>query len=232
MVKDLLYMKQFISAIPVLLAVVYAGQAQAVTFAEISDAGDNLNTAQVIPSGAFSLDSISGNLFENDTDLFQIFLTGNQTFSATTRNAQTEQIPIDDLLGIPTELVADPQLFLFDSAGRGVYASDDSFGSLQPTLSSLGFSPSEAGIYYLAVSSSGYNPVSNGTKIFSEALSGEVIPNSSSFVVTDFVGASTTNGRYEIALSGAKAVPEPTSILGILSLGAWGIVKRLKNKIN
>ena len=151
-------MKQFISAIPVLLAVVYAGQAQAVTFAEISDAGDNLNTAQVIQSGAFSLDSISGNLFENDADLFQIFLTGNQTFSATTRNAQTEQIPIDDLLGIPTELVADPQLFLFDSAGRGVYANDDSFGSLQPTLSSLGFSPSEAGIYYLAISSSGYNP--------------------------------------------------------------------------
>ena len=221
-------MKQFISAVPILLAVFYAGQAQAVTFAEISDAGDKLNTAQVIPSGTFLLDSISGTLFENDADLFQIFLTGEQTFSATTRNAQTEQIPIDELLGIPTELVADPQLFLFDSAGRGMYANDDSFGSLQPTLSSLGFSPSEAGIYYLAISSSGYNPVSNGTRIFPDALSGEVLPNNSNFVVTDFVGTSNTNGRYEIALSGAKAVPEPTSILGILSLGAWGAVRRIK----
>lgn len=192
-------MKQFISAVPMLLAVFYAGQAQAVTFAEISDAGDNLNTAQVIPSGTFLLDSISGTLFENDADLFQIFLTGEQTFSATTRNAQTDQIPVDDILGIPTELAADPQLFLFDSAGRGVYANDDSFGSLQPTLSSLGFSPNEAGIYYLAVSSSGYNPVSNGTRIFPDALFGEVLPNNSNFVVTDFVGTSNTNGRYEIA---------------------------------
>ncbi|WP_009630164.1 DVUA0089 family protein [Synechocystis sp. PCC 7509] len=224
-------MKQFISAIPVLLAVVYAGQAQAVTFAEISDAGDNLNTAQVIPSGAFSLDSISGTLFENDADLFKIFLTGGQTFSATTRNAQTDQIPIDDLLGIPTELAADPQLFLFDSAGRGVYANDDSFGSLQPTLSSSGFSPTEAGIYYLAISSSGYNPVSNGTSIFPDATGGEVLPNNSNFVLTDFVGTSNTNGRYDIALSGAKAVPEPTSILGILSLSAWGAVRRMKKKV-
>lgn len=223
-------MKQFISAIPVLLAVVCAGQAQAVTFAEISDAGDNLNTAQVIPSGKFSLDSISGNLFENDADLFQIFLTGQQRFSATTRNAQTDQIPVDDLLGIPTKLAADPQLFLFDSVGRGVYANDDSFGSLQATLSSSMFSPTESGIYYLAISSSGYNPVSNGTRIFPDALSGEVLPSNSSFVLTDFVGTSTTNGRYEIALSGAKAVPEPTSILGILSLSAWGTVRLLKNK--
>lgn len=224
-------MKHFIPAIPVLLALVYAGQAQAVTFAESSDAGDNLNTAQVIPSGTFSLSSISGNLFENDADLFQIFLTGGQTFSATTKNAQTDQIPIDDLLGIPTELVADPQLFLFDSVGRGVYANDDRFGSLQATLSSSMFSPTESGIYYLAISSSGYNPVSNGTRIFPDALSDEVLPNNSGFVLTNFVGTSTTNGRYEIALSGAKAVPEPTSILGILALGAWGVVRRLKNKI-
>ncbi len=224
-------MKQFISAVPMLLAVFYAGQAQAVTFAEISDAGDNLNTAQVIPLGTFSLDSISGNLFENDADLFQIFLTGSQTFSATTRNAQTDQIPVDDLLGIPTELAADPQLFLFDSAGRGVYANDDSFGSLQPTLLSSGFSPTEAGIYYLAISSSRYDPVGNGARIFPNALNGEVLASNSS-VLTNFVGTSNNNGRYEIALSGAKAVPEPTSILGILSLGAWGAVRRMRNKIN
>ena len=224
-------MKQFISAIPVLLAVVYAGQAQAVTFAESLDAGDNLNTAQVIPSGTFSLDSISGSLFENDADLFQIFLTGDQTFSATTKNAQTDQISIDDLLGISTELAADPQLFLFDSAGRGVYTNNDRFGSLQPTLSSSGFSPTGSGIYYLAISSSGYNPVSNGASIFPNAEDGEVLPNNSNFILTDFVGTSDTNGRYDIALSGAKAVPEPTSILGILSLSAWGAVRRMKKKV-
>lgn len=223
-------MKQFIPAITVLSAVVYAGQAQAVNFAESGDAGDKINTSQVISSGTFSLESISGNLDDNDADLFQIFLTGGQTFSATTKNAQTDQIPIDNLLGIPTELVADPQLFLFDSVGRGVYANDDSFGSLQPTLSSLDFSPTEAGIYYLAISSSGYDPVSNNARIFPNAVSAEVISSNSDIVLTNFVGTSVSNGRYDIALSGAKAVPEPTSMLGILSLGAWSIVKRVKNR--
>ncbi|MBW4663476.1 MAG: pre-peptidase C-terminal domain-containing protein [Chroococcus sp. CMT-3BRIN-NPC107] len=223
-------MKKFITAIPMLLTVFYAGQAQAVTFAESSEAGDNLNTAQVISSGTFSLDSISGTLFDNDADLFQISLTGGQTFSATTRNAQTDQIPTDDLLGIPTELATDPQLFLFDSAGRGLYANDDSFGSLQATLSSSGFSPVEDGIYYLAISSSGYNPVSNGASIFPNAIDGEVLPSNTNSVLTDFAGTSATNGRYEIALSGAKAVPEPTSILGILSLSAWGAARKMKKK--
>lgn len=223
-------MKQFIPAITVLSVVVYAGQAQAVTFAESNDAGDKINTSQVISSGTFFLESISGSLADNDADLFQIFLTGGQTFSATTKNAQTDQIPIDNLLGIPTELIADPQLFLFDSAGRGVYANDDSFGSLQSTLSSLDFSPTEAGIYYLAISSSGYEPVSNDTRIFPNAVSAEVISSNSDIILTNFVGTSVSNGRYDIALSGAKAVPEPASMLGVLSLGIWGIVKRVKNR--
>jgi hypothetical protein len=234
-------MKNFtpVTVLSVMMAVMSSGHAQAVTFTESDDAGELLNTAQVTLQGTQPIESISGTLSE-DADLFQIFLTGGQTFSATTLNLDTLiQIPIDETLGAPTDLLGDPQLFLFDSFGRGVYANDDSFGSSQSTLPSLSFSPVESGIYYLAISSFGYDPISAGGIIFPDEPSDGVFeptgPGGGSPLI-GFEGTSTTSGRYTIALTGVQArtesVPEPTSMLGILALGAWGAVSQLKDKKN
>lgn len=232
-------MKKFIpvTVMSVLMAVLSSGHAQAITFTESDDAGELLNTAQVIPKGTEPLELISG-ILSGDADLFQIFLTGGQTFSATTLNLDTLiEIPIDDTLGAPTALLGDPQLFLFDSFGKGVYANDDNSFSSQSTLPSASFSPTESGIYYLAISSFGYNPISSGGKIFpdepSDGVKGPTGPGGNS-PLRGFEGTSTTRGRYDIALtgveSGTESVPEPTSTFGILALGAWVVGSRLNNK--
>jgi len=41
-----------------------------------------------------------------------------------------------------------------------------------------------------------------------------------------------SGGSYTIALTEAKPVPEPSSVLGTLALGAWGLSSLLKNKKN
>lgn len=226
------------TVIPLLIATLSSGQAQAVTFTERNDAGESIDTAQIISGGTLPLTSISGKL-SGDADLFQIFLTGGQTFSATTINLDTLiGLPTDDLLGSPSDLLADPQLFLFDSFGKGIYANDDSSTSLQPILSSDGFSPTESGIYYLAISSSGYNPISAEGRIFpndpSDGVFGATTVDGEKSKLTGFDGTSTTSGRYTIELTGvqtaAKSVPEPSSMLSILALGTLGIVSRLKDK--
>ena len=137
-----------ITAISVLVTGLSSAHAQAATFTEKSDAGNTLNAAQVIPSGSQLLEFITGTLSDNDADLFQIFLTGGQTFSATTVSLDTlVELPVDNILGIPTELLEDPQLFLFDAAGKGIYGNDDSPGlNSQSVLSSGGFSPTQSGI--------------------------------------------------------------------------------------
>lgn len=221
-----------ITAISGLITVLASAQVQAATFTEVSDAGKTLGEAQVIPGGFQPLKSISGRL-DGGADLFRIFLKGDRTFSATTINPDTLELPVDKLLGAPTPLLEDPQLFLFDSNGRGIYGSDDSFGTTQSTLGSDGFSPSESGNYFLAISSFGFDPVSSGGNIFSDRNFDQVLepmgPGSES-PLSSFSGTSTTSGRYTIALTGAKAVPEPSSVLGTLALGALGTVTLLRHR--
>ncbi|MBW4546928.1 MAG: pre-peptidase C-terminal domain-containing protein [Symplocastrum torsivum CPER-KK1] len=234
-------MKQFVwvATISVLSTVLASGSAQAITFTESNDVGELLNTAGVIPQGTLPLESISGFL-SSDADLFQIFLTGGQTFSATTLNLDTLiEIPIDNTLDAPTELLEDPQLFLFDSFGRGIYANDDNSFSSQATLPSASFSPIESGIYYLAISGFGYDPVSADGKIFPDFLTGvafEPTGVGGGSPLSGFEGTSTTSGSYTIALTGVEAgverVPEPTSVLSMLALGAGVVVSQLKNKKN
>ena len=223
-----------ITAISVLITVVSSGYAQAATFTEIDDAGETFTTAQVTLLGSLPLESISGTL-SGDADLFKIFLNGGQTFSATTINSDTFELPVDDLLDSPTEILKDPQLLLFNSSGKGVYANDDSFGLSQATLPSGGFSPAESGIYYLAISSFAYEPVSAGGNIFPDEPSNEFFAPTGpggGLPLIGFEGTSTASGRYTIAVTGVQPVPEPTSTLGLLALGAWGVVSRLKDNRN
>lgn len=220
-----------VAAISTVVAAFASGQAQAATFTETDDAGETLETAQTI-QGALPLESISGVLSEEtpDADLFKILLTGGQTFSATTISPDTLiDLPVSEQLGASTELLEDPQLFLFDSDGRGIYGNDDGFGTIQSTLASGpgGFSPIKSGIYFLGISSFGYDPVSSKGKIFSDQNSDGVLepmgPGGELFL-NGFTGSSTASWRYTITMTGAKAVPEPSFVLGILALGTcWGL---------
>ena len=165
--------------------------------------------------------------------MFQIALTGGKEFSATTSNAATDQAVQDDLLGIPTDVLLNPQLALFDANGIGIYANDDSFGSSQATLlRNATFTPEQSGIYYLAISSSGYNPVSSGGEIF-PAMSTDNVGPSNSGGLTGFAGTGSGGGTYSIALSGAQAVPAPPATVGLLIMGALtagSVLKSQKNK--
>ncbi|ASC71912.1 hypothetical protein XM38_028660 [Halomicronema hongdechloris C2206] len=151
-----------------LAALLTAAPAGAATFTEASDAGETLGEAIAVTTETMSpLESIAGSL-AGDADLFQLFLTGGQQFSATTINTDSLiGIPIDDTLGSPSDLLGDPQLFLFDAMGNGVYANDDGFTSVQATLpSSFSLTPAESGIYFLGISSADFDPVSADGEIF------------------------------------------------------------------
>src|SRR5262245_62140467 len=87
--------------------------ALAVSWAEIGDAGDLPGTAQ-IAVGSNPLTQITGSLGLMDGDLYRIHISSPSTFSATTVGAGGTLI--------------DSQLFLFDSAGMGIYANDDQIG--------------------------------------------------------------------------------------------------------
>ncbi len=218
-----------------------SGHAQAVTFSQVGDTGQTLETAQVIPGGSQPLDAITGTLSSpNVINLFRLVLTGGQTFSATTINANTLiELPIDQQLGSPTTLLPDPQLFLFDVAGRGVYGNDDSFGTAQASLTSGGFSPTAPGTYFLAIASSGYNPVSVGGSIFGDAdASGILAPTGSGAAspLTGFVGDGTAGGDYQISFTGVTAgnaagVPEPSETAGLVAAGLLGIGYQVRKSL-
>lgn len=213
---------------------------QAITFNEVDDAGENLNTAQVV-SDSSSLEAISGTLsgFDDPADLFKIFLTGDQPFSATTVSSAD----------------FDTRLFLFDSDGSGIYFNDDaSSGTLQSTLpANSTFTPTQSGIYYLGISGFDYSPVNTaGERIF-PSLADFPVDVPAEDIFTEVFGATgpggdapldgfdgailNSGGSYTIALTGAAgvgaaaAVPEPSSILALLVIGgASGATMQLKKQ--
>ena len=133
--------------------------------------------------------------------------------------------------------MVDPKLFLFDALGNGVYANDDRFGSTQPTLLSGGFSPVESGTYFLGISGTGLEAVSENGQIFpSQPFDQEVGPTGAGggSPLIGFEGDRTGSfGNYTIALTGAQTisaiteptdpvaqVPEPATALGLIAAGA------------
>ena len=111
-----------------------------IVVAENGDAGQNLADAQVIPRGEETLNSIIGTLSDvSDVDIFQITLSNEETFSATTVGGAD----------------FDTQLFLFDEEGDIVLENDDADGTVQSTVSN----PSLSGTYFLAISSFNNDPV-------------------------------------------------------------------------
>ena len=117
--------------------------------AESGTVGSVPATAQVIST---PVDQITGSLDTLDQeDLYRFCLAGGGMFSATTAGSD----------------ISDTQLFLFDAAGRGVFANDDNAEGLQSTLpAGLELTPKTGGIYYLGVSSFDADPLSEAVLIF------------------------------------------------------------------
>jgi len=218
--------------IPTLAAMVLtAGLALPATITEIGDAGELTGTAQAADSqpGGTSLTNIYGFLESGGADLFRIYLTGGQTFSATTTLSGSANF-------------FDSQLFLFDSTGLGIYANDDDENSPpQSTLpASISFTPSTSGVYFLAISGSGYLPGSVGGYIFpvtggllDPGVVGPTGPGGASPLST-WSSISSETGDYDIALTGAEflpsavgEIPEPsTTILLGAGLAAVAMLRR------
>lgn len=163
----------------------------------VCDAGDLPETAQV-PVGAGALNSISGTLSGvSDVDMFQVCLPGGGTFSAATV--------------APGSATFDTQLFLFDSAGIGVYMNDDEFPSGAPFHSLLpaghALTPADDGVYYLAVSAFNADPVSAGGAIFPAGAPFDAVNGPTGAGGAQPVSGWTAHERvgvYTIALTGAE----------------------------
>jgi hypothetical protein len=141
---------------------------RAQVYNESGDAGSTQGGAQntgfnIGPAGGqWTIFGTIGPTNANDADVYQLVLNAPFTFSATTVNPLTAAS--GGIGGLDT------QLFLFNSAGVPIYANNDANGTtLQSTLpsrSNFTFSLG-AGVYYLAISLSGNDPVnSNGQLVF------------------------------------------------------------------
>jgi hypothetical protein len=188
---------------------------------EVGDAGNLPGDAQTT-AGTGAVTTISGTLPFLDIDMYKIRLTGGGSFSASAE-------------GLPPIFSLDPFLFLFDSAGLGVYANDDAwppdpfFGPGRALLpSGHALTPLTPGIYYLAIAAYDQFPVSPGGRIFpfsgtGNDVSGPTDPGGA-MPVAGWVGNPFYSGAYTITLTGAEFAaadaPEPAMAL----LAGLGVV--------
>jgi hypothetical protein len=201
-----------------------------------SGAGSLPSTAQDL-TGTY-VTEIQGTLSgadSSDVNVFALDILDAGEFSAITVDAGP--------FGVP-----DTELFLFDSAGNGVYFNDDIDGS--NTLSCLpssdpltnpcpatsgGLGPLTPGEYYLAITRSFNGPL--------DALFNEIFTNSSS---TDVVGPNPGVGpvagwdlngvaspnfdlvNYDILLTGTTPEPATWSMFGLagVAMAAFGLYRR------
>ncbi len=183
----------------------------------VAEAGQLIETARIVSdSPGVALESISGNISNSeDVDLFQIYLTGGGTFSASTDNPET-----------------DTQLFLFDADGLGVYANIIKRCPFCPSQATLPagnvLTPTEPGIYYLGISTVNGNAVSSEGEIFPSSL---FVAIRGANGATDEGGLSplsgwlegSDTGSYRINLTGVEAA-EANIIESIQPTGASGAV--------
>jgi hypothetical protein len=197
------------------------------TYTETGDAGATPGTAQVVSGPAnTALDAINGSLpltsGVSEADVFQIFISDPNAFSAST-----------DAFSLGTNNF-NTQLFLFDSTGRGVFGNDDSpTGGQTSTLpaGSSFMSGRSAGLYYLLIDGGGRYPADSSSQlIFPNFTDGSTAANSvvgptgpgGANPFTQYNGNSSEGGNYSIALTGAQFVPEPSSI--VLALAGAGLL--------
>jgi len=192
-----------------ILTLAIAGSNALGAWTEVGDAGDLPGTAQVVTGGG-PLDAIFGVMNNSDADMYQIYISDPAGFSAyATSN--------------------DPQLFLFDQAGMGVYANDDfdfsDWNAFLPTGDPS--SPTTPGIYYLAVSEFNLDPFSAGGLIFPSVsfglVSGPTGLGGGSPVSYWSGGLGLQESGYQIELTGASYVQDVIPAPGAILLGSIGL---------
>ena len=204
---------------------------RAATYTETTDAGSTLAAAADTTSAgnaSSSLTTIFGTLSSaSDADIFKINLASGTKLYASTVNTTSNYL--------------DTALFLFDSTGHAIATNDDasgtSFDSSLPSGNTL-ISGLAAGTYYLAISSSGNEPVNlNNQLLFAGypggdttavrgAASGLNPTTESGFNAAEY--DTTTFGAYRIDL---VAVPEPSTwaALAAGSIAAGFTILRRRN---
>ena len=198
-------------------------------FTEVGDAGGLPATAEVT-TGAGALTEIDGTLAPSSgdvADMYKIYITGGGTFSATT-------------VGGPS---FDSELFLFDSAGVGVYANDDVSGFGAPSTLPAGnaLTPTAAGFYYLAISQCCAEPSNGSGLIFAASSDHNAVVGATqsggALPITDYTAASIhppVGSAYTITLAGARfafsAIPEPGTLCLLLTGIALIIGRQYKER--
>ena len=206
-------------------ALMFSLNASAIVFVEVGDAGESLDTAQMVGGG---VTQITGNV-NGDADMFGFYWGGGSFYANTVGST------------------GDTQLFLFDSSGAGIWGNDDGVSFAGPAYIS---DPAlSAGTYYLGISSYDYDPYSASGVMFQsfpwEPLYG---PSNGTETLTNWDGTSFAASAYTINFQQIDAdgnpvgdptgtgtaptqIPEPASIalmgLGLLGLG---LQHRRKNR--
>ena len=172
-------------------------------------------TAQTV-EGAGPVDVILGNLTSlTSVDTYRFKIVDPLNFSA-----MTTDTPFN---------VSDPQLFLFNKFGWGVYMNDDFSGSQSQLEAGHPRGPLVAGIYFLAIGWFDNEPFSGLGRIFGDGSGtngrdpvGGAGPVSS--WNDDVSGRIDLPTSYEIRLTGVEAVPEPgafwlmaSAVIGLLA---------------
>lgn len=194
------------------LCLAFAPGARAQIWTETGDAGDLVPSAQTTV-GSGSMTQINGQLAGlTDVDVYCIRMTA--VLPANTPMIQL-QCAVDN----------GPNVWMFDAAGNGVFTNSRcQFGFktlLAPNVSLA------AGVYYVAVSFSGYDPQSAGGAIWLAGIPGQRAPDGpgAAGTLTGWAGTPVLQSinPYAIKLSGMNFCEEPTAV----SPGSWGRVKSL-----
>ncbi len=166
---------------------------------ETSNAGQSLSTSQDLTNQNGQLvTGIRGILLnDNDVDIYQISLPGNQTFSATTANRSTN---------------VDTRLFLFDANGGGVYFNDDENDQTrQSTLPARHpLTPQKAGNYYLAITSYENEPLNKDGTIFGLGSFTDILGatgNGGSQPLSSWSNNGTDIGTYVVSINDSSTTP-------------------------
>ncbi|GIV06704.1 MAG: hypothetical protein KatS3mg016_2279 [Fimbriimonadales bacterium] len=184
-------------------------------YQEQGDAGDLPETAQATGTDTTTpLDAIRGALEADGVDMYVIYISDPENFSATTVNNETN---------------FDTQLWLFDAEGKGVVFNDDEVGS---TLSRSRIDNStgcltgrSAGIYYIAVSRYNRDPLDCEDRLIWQNSPFRAVrcpdgPGAASRVAS-WSGATAISGNYEITLTGAFTAPTQSNIPPCPPFDGW-----------